>query len=249
MNTDVQKSIQQFEKRFRHAIEERFRNEPEEIRPKVIDSYLRAQIDLQEFYKSYKKQTLYDQVKLRELSSYAFDIKLEQYFIEVDIARYNDQIYIPHPGVSVPSNPRLHLIHLSLDQSLILKSRISWERFMNFIYYLETGKKLDMKRGNSKAIFKDTIIDKVEKWHFLDEYLNIIQKFDEFLRNPETHRRSILTDLFVSGKELDSDIILSIQNINLNLWSGVITIIQGGTVVAGSWNIGMDKLRELKLPF
>ena len=247
----ILESIRKFEARFNLAIEDRFKSEPENIKSAVIDSYLNSQIDLEKFYRIYKAQQLYQQDNLEQLMNYVFDIKLEQYFIEVDIASYNDRIYLPHQNESVSENPRLQLVHLSIDQSIILKSRISWERFMNFIYYLEKDKSLGdeaySRHLSNKTVFKNDIIKVINKWKFLEDHLRIIEKFDIILRNPETHSKSALTKYFMESTELDSDIILSVTSITLNLWNAVILILEGGAVIKGSWNIGMDKLEQLEL--
>ncbi|MBM4510051.1 hypothetical protein GS425_00060 [Rhodococcus hoagii] len=49
------------------------------------------------------------------------------------------------------ATPNLLLTRLSLDQNLIGKMRILWERLMNLVYFVETGKEIPAKarRGSS----------------------------------------------------------------------------------------------------
>ena len=43
---------------------------------------------------------------------------------------------------------------VSFDQNLISKSRILWERLMNFIYFLYTGKELETKNSKKVKFFR-----------------------------------------------------------------------------------------------
>jgi hypothetical protein len=241
------KLIETFESRLLAAIREKYADSPPSHQSILVDHHLLVEImNTSEFYHLFLKQGVYPQDRVSLLLEYLFDIKLELYFIEIDISSYNRLIYLPHQDETITENPRLHLIHLSFDQSLILKSRIAWERFTNFIYYLETGEILDNKKTNSKSkskVFSEFVATST-KWKFIAEYLETIKLYDELLRTPEVHKASTIRRHFVEAKQLDSDIVLSITNIANNLWPSILAIIQGRQVIRGSWGIGMDKIKE-----
>ena len=146
------KIIRDFEDKLYRAIQEKYKDLPKLEQNTLIHRHLLVgTMDAHKFYHIFRQQKSYDAERLDLLCEYLLDIKLQLYFIEIDISSYNHLIYLPHQNENLVENSRLHLIHLSFDQSIILKSRIAWERFTNFIYYLETGRILDNQRTKSKT--------------------------------------------------------------------------------------------------
>lgn len=241
------KLIESFESRLLAAIRENYADYPPSHQNFMVDDHLLVKImNASEFYSLFLKQEVYPQDRVSLLLEYMFDIKLELYFIDIDIGLYNQLIHLPHQGEKITDNPRIHLIHLSFDQSLIIKSRIAWERFTNFIYYLEMGEILDNKKTNSKSkskVFCEFVAAST-KWKFIAEYLETIKLYEELLRTPEVHKASTIRRHFVEAKQLDSDVVLSINNIVKNLWPSILVIIKGGQVIRGSRGIGMDKIKQ-----
>ena len=127
------------------------------------------------------------------------------YLIEVDLGANNDLgRFVSNEPDSEQKESHTQFVHLSFDQSLILKSRILWERVMNFVYYLETGNNLEIKKKQSKkAIFFDFIKD--TKWKFLEDYKEYVEWFDDTWRTPEAHKGSTLRARLLSGS-MDNDI-------------------------------------------
>src|SRR4051794_31244281 len=118
------------------------------------------------------------------------------YYIEdVDLGTYNESFYAPLMALGRPPDdapPRLLLRRLSFDQNLIGKSRILWERVMNLVYLLETGKHLE-KRRSKKAAFDQWLRSEApEKWRILEPYGAEVQRFDDRFRTPEFHKNSML---------------------------------------------------------
>ncbi len=139
----------------------------------------------------------------------------------------------------------MHLLYLSLEQSVLLKSRVVWERFANFIFYLETGEFLEGKRSGNKTkskVFREFITAN-SKWSFLLEHADAVNSFDQVFRTPEAHKNSTLRTHFIDGTNPDSDELLAVLNIAMNLWQSIMAILQGGEVTRRSWSIGMDKLK------
>lgn len=95
------------------------------------------------------------------------------------------------------------LYNISKAMNLINKTRILWERVMNFIYLIIERKVLDdsvPKRKSKKAFFKDWFSKKNLK--FLEEYYRFICVFDDKYRTPETHKQSTLRRLFLEEKNI-----------------------------------------------
>jgi len=93
------------------------------------------------------------------------------------------------------------LYNISKAMNLINKTRILWERVMNFIYLIIERKVLDdsvPKRKSKKAFFKDWFSKKNLK--FLEEYYRFICVFDDKYRTPETHKQSTLRRFFLEEK-------------------------------------------------
>jgi len=211
------------------------------------DNLLIKVIDIKRFYELYKINK-WPKEREEKLIYYLMDIKLQTYFIlEIDTVLYNDLIYGKYINVDVQNNPYLLLIHQSLDQSLILKSRILWERFMNFIYYLETGEDIEKKVSNKKSkrrVFWN-FVEKYEKWDFLKQYKDFIDKYTEKLREPEVHKCSIIRKYFLNNKIIEPDILLGLNGIMMNIWQNVYDVVQFKKANYSYWNIGMDKIKKL----
>lgn len=184
-----------------------------------------------EFIKRYLGAACYPSDRLETLIYKLFDIKLQLYFlIETEIGRYNKAIDQGYDSHNPMNTPHLYLTKLSIDQSVIVKSRILWERIMNFVYFLEEGDELEkLVSGNktkSKVFFQ--FVGKSQKWAFLLPYQNELKKYDERLRTPEVHKNSILRSALLKEQEVDSKEILNLINRAMNvIWENMISIVSG----------------------
>ncbi|MGI5826777.1 MAG: hypothetical protein ACOX50_05200 [Patescibacteria group bacterium] len=239
-------AIREFEEKLRLAIEDRYASEREDIKKQLIeDRPLLKQIDLQRFFDTYKTSNIYPLDRLSHVVSFLMDIKIQMYFLEIDTSLYNRLIHTPYQDVDFKKDPKLLLTHLSLDQSMIVKSRILWERIMNFVYYLETGKRLEngvSKRQSKKQIFWKAVNEKFPNWCFLKDYEDFIEGFDNQLRTPEVHKCSTLRVRFMENSVPDPDILLTLLNISMNIWQNVFSIVKGEEPRSKFWTIGLDKV-------
>ncbi len=218
--------IDEFEKGLREALQYKYRNEPQIVRESLVrESFVRVW-NIDEFYALYLEKGIYPQERVNKLIYQLFDIKIEIFYImELDVGLYNHLVY----GAGFDKNkidnlPYIILRKLSLDQTLIVKSRILWERVMNFIYYLETGKDLE---GRSKKTRFFRLI-KNTKWSYLERYKDYIEWFDDKLRTPEVHKGSFLRRLFQTGVTRYDQEMLKLLNIVSNaVWKNLLQIIQG----------------------
>jgi hypothetical protein len=229
--------ISQFENKLLEALEFKYKSLAEQIRASLIETSFVKVMDIAKFYDSYLGKSVYPQERIKKLIYQLFDIKIEMfYIIELDIGLYNYLIYnIGFDKSNIDEFPYIALRKLSLDQTLIIKSRILWERVMNFIYYLETGEDLDKIIRRSKKKSKNT------KWSYLEEYRNYIEWFDNKLRTPEVHKGSTLRKNFQIGSAAPDRKTLGLINIvNNSIWTNLLEIIQGGEPSSRFWTIDME---------
>jgi hypothetical protein len=215
---------------------------PLKIKSQCIDALPVTLMNIRKFYEIYQAKNIYPRERLRSLVYYLFDIKIELFFImELDVGLYNHLIYnIGFDKNSIEDNPYISLRKLSLDQNIIIKSLILWERIMNFIFYLEKGIELEdsySKRKSKKTIFWEFI--KTTKWEYLKEYEDYIKWFEETLRTPEIHKKSKLRSYFQKGLSTDAELdrILGLVNIVMGaIWFNLLDIIQGEKPGMRHWN-------------
>jgi hypothetical protein len=236
------------------------------LKSRKMPSHLIANINLQKFLRLYRENNEYYGNKEDEnkLLFYLSDIIFELYLLGVDGSLYNTLLYAGHyTKEEIKNSSRLLLIHLSLDQSVILKSTILIERIMDFVYYLETkneleGKHSDLKYKAMKAneyptskknIFFDEI--KSTHWKYFLAYKQLFEEYNQQLRNPEVHLSSSLADKFNRSPNINlnySDKIGTLRNFALNmLWQPLIQILNGKNITNVSWVEGMKALAEITI--
>ena len=114
---------------------------------------------------------------------------------------------------------------LSLDQNLIVKNRILWERVMNLVFYLINGKRFEVKKSKVERFF---VVIHGTKWEFLKFYKPLVEILNDRWRTPEVHKDSVLRGLFLRGNLADHHGINEITNVVLNsFWGNLIQISQG----------------------
>ena len=109
------------------------------------------------FFDTYIQRKVFPIDRLERLMNYLFDIKLQtHYVLEVDMGSYNRLDSQGYDRADPKSTPHLFLSRLFLEQSLVGKTRILWERYMNFIYFLETGVNLEdtVRKRSKKTVFQ-----------------------------------------------------------------------------------------------
>ncbi len=241
---EIKREIDIFENKLLEALEFKYKGYPEEMRASCIEFSPVNRWDIKSFYDLYLSKGVYPQERIEKLIRCLFDIKIQMFYIvELDLGLYNRLIYDLGFGNNNISNcPYIALRWLSLDQNLIVKSRILWERIMNFIYYLETGEMLEPKRKKSK---KSTFFDFIEntRWSYLNDYKNYIEWFDEKLRTPEVHKSSTLRRYFMQSSRLPSHKVEGFINIAMNaIWNNLLEIIQGYEPSSRYWDIAMREV-------
>ena len=221
-----------FENFIGQALEARYSAYPSIVKASFLDNDPVKKWDLLLFFETYKNISVYPNDRLDLVIYNLMDIKLQFFYIlEVDLALYNSLVYVDgYDEKKHARNPYILLKRFSLDQSLISKSRILWERIMNLIYYLETGEILELKKSNKKSkrkIFFE-FINQTPKWHFIKLYDQTLIEYDNNFRTPEFHRNSVLRAELFGNRENDANKMLGLVNIASNaLWENMMAIISG----------------------
>ncbi|KXX61077.1 hypothetical protein AZG88_34840 [Rhodococcus sp. LB1] len=209
-----------------NALDEKYDATP----PHWADMMGVRKLDLREFVESFDAGG-YPAERTRGAVTRAYDLKLQYYYLaEVDLGTYN-QVYsaeINNRGLSnETATPRLLLIRLSQDQSLIGKMRVLWERLMNLIYYVETGKDI-AARSKKKAFFRWLETETVAaKWRYFQPYEQVIAQYDDKFRTPEFHKSSTLRREILERSLDINDLIEPLNYFTNGIWSNIISITKG----------------------
>lgn len=178
----------EFENILKSALEQKYGQYQPEIREHLLEVSPVRRWHLGKFLDTYMSAGSYPTERLERLIYKLFDIKLQLYYIlEVDLGLYNRLVY--DRGYDKDNSlalPHVFLTRLSLDQSLIAKSRILWERIMNFVFYLENGEELEEKvsgRRSKRKVFFDFSRGNL-RWRFLEPYESVLQEYEDSYRAP-----------------------------------------------------------------
>ncbi len=229
---EIREAVNYFETFLAQALEQKYGQYPSDVKPHLLDMSIIKRWKLRDFLEIYLNPNIYPVERLEHVIHDLFDIKLQLYYIlEVDLGLYNKLVYDRGYAEMHPSEmAHILLTRFSLDQSLISKSRILWERIMNFIYYLETGELLEKKVSNKKSkrkIFFD-FVKATSKWRFLEPYERELQNYEDKFRTPEFHKNSILRAELFGNRVNDPNDLLNLVNRVLNvLWENITAIVAG----------------------
>ncbi len=148
--------------------------------------------------KFYKHDSEEDIKINRKISEQLQNIIFEMYIIfEFDIFDESNLFK------EVSENEYEMLYNLNKTQNLILKTRILWEKVMNFSYLIIERKELEASKSKKK---------KFKRWceqkniNFFDSAINKLEAFDSAFRTGEVHEYSKLKKYFIMDEN---------QNINL----------------------------------
>ncbi|MFE2753488.1 hypothetical protein ACFXGA_15980 [Actinosynnema sp. NPDC059335] len=185
--------------------------------------------NLAEFVEHYVSGRTYPIDRLKEATLRLVDLRLQLEYIEFDLGLMNT-FYYSHPnyeqGGIIPAKSKL--AKMALEQSVIGRIRIAWEKLFRLIYFLETGKPEISGHRVKRIFFK--WVDTTAKWRFLTPYEAIVEAFDARYRTPEYHKHSVVRGQLVSGKDLDlNDVLTPLNYLKNTIWPNLISILNGRT--------------------
>lgn len=138
------------------------------------------------------------------------------------------------------NSPAFNLRHGVIRQYDILASRVAMDIFMDLLYALDTGKRLDAKKSKFK-VFRKWLKDINNPYIYFAHVLISAYRFDRQHRTPEAHGSSKFPRRFLllqqaGFKELNES--LQLNNVLLSVWHPLITILNGskpnfGLVIEG----------------
>lgn len=184
-------------------------------------------IDLYDFWENYSNSKFYhddSEINLKIISSLE-DIIIELFFL------WNCEILAP---LFIKDGVYYELIKLNREQNLIVKTRIYWERIMNFCYLLIEGNELESKNSKKKK-FKNWVIE--NNFVFLEDILVLIEQYDDAFRTPEVHKFSRIRSAVVKNETFSAMAyaLAIMMKFGSNVYPNMITVLQGRTNYIRDW--------------
>jgi hypothetical protein len=129
---------------------------------------------------------------------------------------------------------------MALDQNLIGRSRIAWERLMRFVYFLETGTDLTPSGNRSYKAKFFAWVENQSQWLWLAPYNAVITKHDQSFRTGEFHKGSVLRPRILGRDTPKNNDFLPLSNYMRNgIWPNILQ------VVSGEWASHFTDLHQL----
>lgn len=227
MDEQIKGAIDSFDFKIKEAYED-FRL----LYPKETIDFIREisglNLDLYDFWERYECSAYFsnnNDLNLKIIKSLQ-DILLESFFL------WNCEIFNPKQSYGKVYD---EFCRLNNDQSLILKTRICWERIMNFSYILITGKELSSKTSK-KNKFKKWAAD--NEYVFFEDMLLLIEQFDNAFRTPEVHKFSKIRSSITSGEEFDASLyaMTIMLKFTSNIYPNILLILRGENNFSRAWS-------------
>ena len=140
--------IDEFENDSIRALQFKYQSLPKKIKDNLIEISPIIRMKIKEFYEVYLSNDIYPKEYIEKLIYLLFDIKIQLFFIlELDMGLYNHLIYnVGFDNGNIHEYPYILLRKLSLDQNIVVKSRILWERVQLGNTMINANKKLDVQK-------------------------------------------------------------------------------------------------------
>lgn len=222
----IKKTVEEFDQIIRDAIIAKYRSAGTVVLQHHLKNSIYSRWNINDFISKYLQAEKYPEDRIAKTVNNLIDFKLQLYFIfEVDEWLYPSRTDLESKNRCIAA--RAALWELSLNQSIIGKSRVLWERLMNLVYFMETGKDLEGKKSKKTAFFK--FVDGCPTWKFPSPYKEIIEEHDDSLRTPEFHKGSVLRSILMGKKEIKFEDYRRLYGYALNgLWENLTSIAGGG---------------------
>jgi hypothetical protein len=184
-----------------------------------------------DFVESYVQGSCYPIERIAPVVDRVIDVKLQFILIMIDLGLQNENVYAKaRQGITLDSPVRLRLIKASLDQAIIGKNRVLWERVINLVYYLEEGGEVSGNRSKKTAFAKWA--NDHSKWQWLQPFHSKLTKYDDTFRTPEYHKGSVLRAELLGRKSINPNDLVSPSNALVGVfWENLISIVKGGRAV------------------
>ncbi len=188
-----------FEQLVWQAIEARHHGIPVEHRAPFLQRY--HAWSPSSFWAAHQHGNCFPKENANKATYFCADVWFQQQLLECDLGLSN--LFVTGFDFTNPhGNPGHFIQHVSLGQSIIVKSRVLWERVMNLVYFLETNTILDDRcpRKKSKKTFFFDFIKSAPRWEFVGHHYDTLRLYDDQWRTPEVHKNSTLRKAFANGQ-------------------------------------------------
>ena len=181
------------------------------------------------FVDAYGRGGLFPADRLPELLHRLVDVRLQLWYMRYDTGLYNREYWdLVNLDPTLGESPKYMLRLMAIDQSMISRSRIAWEKYMRFVHYLATGE--DLKPTNNRSYKKKFFqwVETAPAWEFLLQYVDIIDNHDGTYRTGEFHKGSILRPRILGRSTPQTNEFLDLYNHMSNaIWPNTLNVLLG----------------------
>jgi len=166
--------------------------------------------------------------RIIEVTLRAIDVRLQQEYIAFDCGLMNEILYGDNArDEAYQARARVRLARMALQQSLIGRSRILWEKVFRWIYFIENG--CDIAGRSIKGRFF-AWASATPCWRFLEVYEALVDKFDQTYRTAEYHKHSVVRALMLHGTTIGDNELLTMVNGANPIPRNVVQIVREGWI-------------------
>lgn len=130
-------------------------------------------------------------VEIRRIAYICFSYLVQLQLDSVSSGFANRLLYTEDYKLSDWGSPVFRLRNSAIQQYQIICSRIAFEIFIDLLYAIETGQRIESKKSKLKA-FRTWLSDAQNKFHYFAHVLLAAYRFDRQVRTPEVHGTSRL---------------------------------------------------------
>jgi hypothetical protein len=194
------------------------------------------------FVEAYRAGRLYPEARLLGCVNRLTDVRLQLHYISYDAGLSNREYYGPiNAQPALRDSPMFTLRLMAIDQSLIGRARIAWEKLMRFVYFMESGEE-DLKRSGKQS-YKGKFfawVDDEPKWRWLAPYKSVVDRHDDLFRTGEYHKNSVLRPRILGRQTPENNDFIALTNYMSNVISPNILLI-----ASGAWPSHFTDLHQL----
>lgn len=226
MDDRIKNAINSFSSKLERAYDEGKQFQPD-ICNEIARHFSGTDIDFYDFWNKYEASDYYrddDSINLRIVNALQ-DVIIQAFFL------WNCEMFEP---MIKQGDVYAELVRLNREQSIIIKTRVYWERIMNFCYLLIEGKELDSKRSKKKR-FKEWA--ETKGFVFFEDILLLMEQYDNAFRTPEVHKFSRIRSAIVKDEKFTAIgyAFAIIVKFGTNVYPNILRILEGKDIYIRDW--------------